>query len=106
MKLVVPLTIPKTFETSVAPKLSWIDADDRDHAGDRGLEADLHARLAGDLEELVAVLGEQLLVGGHHRLAGPQRREHVLASGLGAADQLDDQVRAGEDLLEVALARG
>ena len=81
-------------------------AHDRDHAGDRGLEADLHPGLAGDVEELVAVLGEQLLVRGDHRLAGPQRREHVLAGGLGAADQLDDQVGAGEDLVEVALAAG
>ena len=73
MKLVVPLTIPKTLEISVTPKLSWIDADDRDHPGDRGLEAQLDAGLARGLEELVAVLGEQLLVRGDDRLAGAQR---------------------------------
>ena len=102
----VPLTIPKTLAISVTPKLSWIDPHDRDHAGDRRLEAELHAGLAGGLEELVAVLGEQLLVGGDDRLAGPQRREHVVAGRIGAADQLDDQVGVGEDLVEVALAAG
>ena len=39
--------------------------DDGHDAGDRGLEAQLHAVLAGGLEQLLAVLGEQLLVGGH-----------------------------------------
>ena len=38
-------------------------ADDRHDAGDRGLEAQLHAVLARGLEQLLAVLGEQLLVG-------------------------------------------
>ena len=65
MKLVVPLTIPKTFVISVAAEALLDHADDRDHAGDRRLEAQLHPGLAGDREELVAVLGEQLLVGGH-----------------------------------------
>ena len=81
-------------------------AHDRDHPRHRGLEAELHAGLAGDVEELVAVLGEQLLVGGDDRPAGPQRVEHVVAGRVGAADQLDDQVGALEDLAEVALARG
>ena len=39
-------------------------------------------------------------------LPGAQRVEHVVAGGLGAADQLDDQVGALEDLAEVALAAG
>ena len=52
------------------------------------------------------MLGEQLLVGGDDRLAGPQRVEHVVAGRVGAADQLDDQVGALEDLAEVALAAG
>ena len=34
--------------------------------------------------------------------AGAQRRQHVLARGLDPADQLDDQIGAVEDLLEVA----
>ncbi len=80
------------------------DPDHRDHAGDRRLEAQLHAGLAGGLEELVAVLGDQLLVRRDDRLAGAQRREDVLARRLEPAHQLDDQVGAGEDLVEVALA--
>ena len=52
------------------------------------------------------MLGEQLLVGGHDRLAGVQCRQYVLAGGVGAAHQLDDDVGAGEDLLEVALGSG
>ena len=72
MKLVVPLTIPKTFSIAVAPRLSWITRIDRDHAGDRGLEAQLDAALARRREQLVAVLGEQLLVGGDD-VACPRR---------------------------------
>ena len=52
------------------------------------------------------MLGEQLLVGGDHRPPGAQRVEHVVARRVGAADQLDDQVGAGEDLVEVALGAG
>ena len=79
---------------------------DRDHPGDRGLEAQLDAGLAGGAEQLLAVLGEQLLVGGDDRAAAAQGLEHVLAGRVGAADQLDDQVGAIEDLAEVALAAG
>jgi hypothetical protein len=50
------------------------------------------------------VLGEQLLVGGDDVLAGAHRAQHVVARGLDPADQLDDQIRALEDLLEVAAA--
>ena len=63
--------------------------------------------LAGDAEELVAVLGEQLLVGGDDRLARPRSASSTkLAGGLGPPHQLDDQVGALEDLAEVALASG
>ena len=53
-----------------------------------------------------AELGEQLLVGGDDRFAGFERREHVLARRSGAAHQLDDHVRPGEDLVEVTGAGG
>ena len=102
----VPLTIPKTFEISVTPKLSWIVRTIGITRGDRGLEAQLHAGLAGDREELVAVLGEQLLVGGHDRAPGAHRVEHEVAGGVGPAHQLDDQVGALEDRAEVALGAG
>ena len=52
-------------------------ADHRDDAGDRGLEAKLDTAGAGRLEQLVAVLGDQLLVRGDDvlaRLERPQRR--------------------------------
>ena len=76
--------------------------DHRHDAGDRALEAQLHAVLARARPQLLAVLGEQLLVGRDDVLAGAHRPQHVLARRLDAADQLDDQVRAVEDLVEVA----
>ena len=104
MKLVVPLTIPEIRSIGEHAVALLDDADHRDRAGDRGLEAELDAGLAGRLEELVAALRDELLVRGHDRLAGAQRPQHVVARRLDAADQLDDQVGAGEDRLEVALA--
>ncbi len=75
-------------------------AHDGDHAGHRRLVAKLRAARAGGGEQLVAVLGEQLLVRRHERLAGLERAQRVLAGRLDAADQLDDRVRGGEDLVE------
>ncbi len=77
-------------------------AHDRHGAGDGRLEAQPHAVLAGGLEQLLAVLGEQLLVGGDDVHAGAHRRQQVLARGLDPAHHLDDDVRLGEDLGEVA----
>ena len=77
-------------------------ADHRHDAGDGGLEAQLHAVLARARPQLLAVLGEQQLVGGDDVLAGAHRAQHVVARRVDAADQLDDQVGAGEDLVEVA----
>ena len=77
-------------------------ADDRHHARHRALEAQLHAVLARRRPQLLAVDREQLLVGRHHVLAGLHRPQHVLARRLEPAHQLDDQVRALEDLLERA----
>ena len=76
--------------------------DHRDDARDGALEAQLHAGLAGGREQLVAVLGEQLLVGGDDVPAGAHRLEHVAARRLDPADQLDDQIGVLEDLVEVA----
>ena len=44
--------------------------DRRHHAGHRALEAQLHPAAAGGVEDLLAVLGEQLLVGGDDVAAG------------------------------------
>ena len=52
--------------------------------------------------QLLAVAREQLLVGASRRGGPRDRAPHVLARRVDAADQLDDQLRALEDLLEVA----
>jgi hypothetical protein len=80
------------------------DADDRHDARDRGLEAQLHAVLARGRPQLLAVLAEQLLVRGHDVAAGTHRAQDVVARRLEAADELDDEVAAGEDRVEVAAA--
>ena len=74
--------------------------DDRHDARHGALEAQLHPVLARRRPQLLAVLGEQLLVGRHDVLARPHRPQHVVARRLEAAHQLDDQVRALEDLVE------
>jgi len=66
--------------------------DHRNAAGHRGLEGDDDALLAGLGEDLVAVHGDQRLVGGDHVLAVVDGLEHQLAGHGVAADQLDDDV--------------
>ncbi len=80
--------------------------DDWDDACHGSLEAQLHPARTRRIEQLLAVLGEQLLVGRDDMLAGLQRSEHVFARRLDPADQLDDQVRGLEDLGEIAFAGG
>ena len=69
--------------------------DDRDAAGDRRLEEQVDAGALGRLEQLGAVLGEQLLVAGDDRLARLEGGEDQVAGGLDAADELDDEVDVG-----------
>ena len=70
--------------------------DDRHAAGDAGLEGDGPLVLAGRLEDLGAVLGQQRLVGGDDVLARRQQVEHDLPGPVDAADQLDaDLNRSG-----------
>ena len=64
----------------------------RDAAGHRRFEGYVHAVLMGGLEDFVAVLGDQRLVGGDDVLAVLDRGEHQLAGGVGAADQLHQNV--------------
>jgi len=52
------------------------------------------------------VLGEQLLVGGDDVAPGAHRAQQVFPRRIDPADQLDDQVRGLEDLLERARGRG
>ena len=68
---------------------------DRDAPGDCRLEEQVDAGLLGDLEQLDADVGEQLLVGGDHRLARRERRGDQLAGGFDATDDLDDEVDVG-----------
>ena len=98
--MVVPLTIPCTRSMRAAGQRLLEHADDRHDARHRALEAQLHAVLARRRPQLLAVVGEQLLVGRDDVLARPHRPQHVLARRLEPAHQLDDQVRALEDLLE------
>ena len=66
--------------------------DDRDAAGHRRLEAHHHPPLARGGEDLVAVAGDQGLVGGHHVLAVGDGPEHQFKRRGVAADQLDDDL--------------
>ena len=66
--------------------------DDRDAAGHRRLEGDHHALLLRGGEDLVAVHGEQRLVGGDHVLAVGDGLQHQFLGDAVAADQLDDDV--------------
>ncbi len=69
--------------------------DQRDTARDRSFEQQVDARRGRNLEELFADVREQLLVRGHHRLAGLERGEDQRTRGFDAADHLDDHVDVG-----------
>ena len=70
-------------------------ADERDATADRRLEEDVDARALGGLEQLPPVGGDELLVGGDHRLAAHQRLDDEAAGGLDAADDLHHDVDVG-----------
>ena len=81
--------------------------DHRDRRADRGLEAELDARLRGRREELGAAAGDELLVRGDDRLPGAQQLEHVVARRLEPAHHLGDDrdLRVVADLGEVGRQR-
>jgi len=70
--------------------------DDGDAAGDGRLEIEPYPVFPGQLDQLAAVLGDDVLVGRHHVLAPLQRPRDVAPGRLdpaaGAADELDDDV--------------
>ena len=102
MKLVVPLTIPWMRSIGVDGE-RFLEHAARPARRPRRPPRSAAARLlAREREQLLAVLGEQLLVRAHHVAPGAHRRQQVLARGLDAAHQLDDQVGLREDLREVA----
>ena len=100
MKFVVPLTIPWIRSIGVAAS----DSSSTRTTGTTPATAASKRRCTpcsrARLEQLLAVLGEQLLVRGDDISARAQRGEQVLARRFEAADHLDDQLGAGEDLLE------
>ena len=67
-------------------------ADERDAAGDRGLEQQVDAGVVGRGVELGADVGEQLLVRRDDGLALRERGGDELAGRLDPADDLDDEV--------------
>ena len=73
----------------------------RDRAGDRGLVVEVDAVLGGRGVEARAVLGEQRLVGGDDRGAVLHGAQDERAGGLDAADDLDDDVGARDEVLGV-----
>ena len=77
------------------------DAQDRNAAGDTGFEADGQVAGDGEGEEFVAVLGEELLVGGDDGLAVLEGSAKKLQGVVDAAHGLDDDVNVvgGEKLL-------
>src|SRR5476649_1508491 len=74
--------------------------DDGDAAGHRRLEGHHHALFLGGGEDLVAMHGQQRLVGGDDMLAVGDGLQHQFARQLVAADQLHDDVdvRVVDDL--------
>ena len=64
--------------------------DDGDAAGYRRLEGHHHPLLRGGGEDLVAVLGDEGLVGGDHVFAVVDGAQHQFAGGRFAADEFDD----------------
>jgi hypothetical protein len=69
--------------------------DDGDAAGNGGFEGDHHALLLRGGEDLIAMHGQQRLVGGDHVLAVFDGLEHQLLGHAVAADQFDDDVDLG-----------
>ncbi len=81
--------------------------DDGDGGAHAGLIEDVHAVLGGQGQQLRAVLGHDLLVGGHHIAAMGERVCDELVSGVLAAQQLDDDVHvAGKGLLGIGCHEG
>ena len=89
----VPLTMPSTRLHLVAGQRLAQRAEQRDRAGDRGLEVEVDAGLGGRGVQRRAVLGEQRLVGGDDRLARARSAASMQRAGrLDPADHLDDDV--------------
>ena len=92
MKFVVPLTIPSTRCTFVGDERLAQHLDDGNRRADGRLEAQLHAGVGRDREEVGALARDELLVRGHDRLAGAEQLADVAARRLEPAHHLGDDV--------------
>ncbi len=70
-------------------------ADDGDHSTHCALELDVYRVGRSGCEDIVAVTGDHLLVGGDHRFTGSYRVHDELHGRLEAADSLGDYVDLG-----------
>ncbi len=66
-------------------------------AADAGFVEDVDVVLAGGVEQLGAVLGHDLLVGGDDVASGLEGLAHEAESGVLAAEELDDDVELGRE---------
>ncbi len=95
MKLLVPLMMPGDPLDAVGSESFAHRLDDRDAPCHRRLERHHDALAAGGGEDLVAMRGQQRLVGRHHVLTVLDRSERqILGDGV-AADQLDHDIDVG-----------
>ena len=107
MKLVVPLTIPWTRSIGAPASDSWSTRITGTTPGDGALEAQLHALASRATSHSSSPCWESsCLLAVTTCRAGAHRAQHVVARRLDPADQLDDQIRALEDLVERARASG
>ena len=81
-------------------------ADHWYHSGHRALEPQLDALRPRDLPQLLAEPREELLVGRDDVTPGTHRAHHVVVRRFDPAHQLDDQLRAFEQVVERPLAPG
>ena len=101
----VPLTIPWIRSIGVADERLLEHAHHRDDARHGRLEAQPHAVLARGREQLLPVLGEQLLVRRDHVAArAPSRASTYSRAGSIPPISSTTMLRAGEDLREVCRA--
>ena len=89
MKLLVPLRMRVDRLDLIGRQALADGGDDRNAAGDRRLEGDRAAQLAGPVEQLRAVLGQQGLVRRDDVLAAFEQLEHDRPGVPESADQLD-----------------
>ena len=98
MKLVVPLTIPCTRSIRAPASDSCSTRITGTTPATAPSKRSCTPNSPAAAGQLVAVLGEQLLVGCDDVPAGPHRLQHIAARRLDPADQLDDQLGVVEEV--------